>query len=54
MSLALEFLDDGMFKVNKSVYIAKLGQRYNKSLIKFLLHVSNHVLRFMYMLNYVS
>ena len=39
------------FKVNKSVYIAKSGERY-KTLNNFLLHVSNHTLKDMHTLNY--
>ena len=39
-------------KINKSVYIAKLGQRYDKTLDNFLLHVPNHALKDMCMLNY--
>ena len=39
-------------KVNKSVYIAKSRQRYHKTLNNILLHVSNHALKDMYMLNY--
>ena len=39
-------------KVNKSVYIAKSKQQYHKRLNKILLHVSNHALKDMYMLNY--
>ena len=39
-------------KVNKSVYIAKLRQRYYKTLKNILLHVSNHSLKDMYMFNY--
>ena len=35
------------FKVNKSVYTVKSGQWYD-----FLLHVPNHVLKDIYMLNY--
>ena len=40
------------FKVNKSVYIAKSRQRYHKTFHNILLHVSNHTLEDMYMLNY--
>ena len=39
-------------KVNKSVYKAKSRQRYHWTLNKILLHVSNHTLKDMYMLNY--
>ena len=39
-------------KVNKSVNIAKSRQRYYKPLNNILLHVSNHTLKDMYMLNY--
>ena len=39
-------------KVNKSVYIAKSRQRYHLTLTDILLHVSNHALRDMYILNY--
>ena len=38
--------------VNKSVYIAKSGQLYDKTLKNFSLHVSNQALKDMYMLNY--
>ena len=38
-------------KVNKSIYIAKLRQRYYKTLKNILLHLSNHALKDMYMLN---
>ena len=41
-------------KVNKSVYVAKLGQRCDKTLNNFLLHVPNHALKDMDMLNYVT
>ena len=41
-----------VIKVNKSVYVAKLGQRYDKTLNNFLLRVPNHALKDMYMLNY--
>ena len=41
-----------VIKVNKSVYVAKLGQRYDKRLNNFLLHVPNHALKDMYMFNY--
>ena len=41
-----------VIKVNKSVYVAKLGQRYDKTLNNFLLRVPNHTLKDMYMLNY--
>ena len=40
-------------KVKKSVYIAKSGKWYDKALNNFLLHVSNHTLNDMYMLNYI-
>ena len=43
---------DPTFKVNKSVYIVKLRQRYHKPLNSILLHVSNHTLKDMYMFNY--
>ena len=39
-------------KVNKSVYKAKSGQRYHLTLNNILLHVSNHALKDMYILNY--
>ena len=39
-------------KVNKSVYIAKSRQRYYKTLHNILLHVPNHALKYVYMLNY--
>ena len=34
-----------VFKVNKSVYIAKSRQRYYLTLNEILLHVSNHALK---------
>ena len=34
-----------LVKVNKSVYIAYLGQRHNIKLTNFLLHVLNHTLK---------
>ena len=34
-----------MLKVNKSVYMAKLGQRYDKLLNNFLLRVLSHTLK---------
>ena len=39
-----------IIKVNKSVYIVKSRQRYDKTL-NFLQHVPNHALKDMYMLN---
>ena len=42
-----------IIKVNKSVYIAKSEQPYDKTLNNFLLHVSNNALKDMYILNYV-
>ena len=39
-------------KVNKSAYIAKSRQHYHLTLSNILLHVSNHFLKDMYMLNY--
>ena len=39
-------------KVKKSVYIAKSRQRYHLTLNDILLHVSNHALKDMYILNY--
>ena len=39
-------------KVNKSVYIAKSRQRYHLTLNNILLYVSNHDLKYMYILNY--
>ena len=39
-------------KVNKSVYIAKWRQRYYKTLNNIFLHVPNHALKDVYMLNY--
>ena len=36
----------------KSVYIAKLRQRYCRTLKNILLHVSNHALKYKYMLSY--
>ena len=44
--------ETGKVKVNKSVYIAKLRQRYHLILNNILLHVSNHTLKDMYILNY--
>ena len=41
-----------VFKVNRSVYIAKSGQQYDKTLNNFLKYVPNHVIKDMYMLNY--
>ena len=41
-----------LLKVNKSVYIAKSRQRYYKTLNNILLHVPNHALKDVYMLNY--
>ena len=41
-----------LIKVIKSVDIAKSWQRYDKTLNNFLLHVPNHTLKDMYMLNY--
>ena len=38
----------------KSVHIAKSRKWYDKTLSKFLLHVLNHALKDMYMLNYGS
>ena len=39
------------FKVNKSVYIAKSQQRYYQILNNISLHVPNHALKDVYMLN---
>ena len=39
-------------RVNKSVYIAKTRQWYYKTHKNILLHMSNHALKYMYMLNY--
>ena len=41
-----------IFKVAKSVYLAKLGQQYDKELNNFLLHVPNNALKNIYMLYY--
>ena len=41
-----------IIKVNKSVYIAESRQRYHKPRNNIFLHVSNHTLKDMYMLNY--
>ena len=41
-----------IIKVNKSVYIAKSRQQYYKTLNNILLHVPNHALKDVYMLNY--
>ena len=41
-----------IIKVNKSVYIAKSRQRYYQTLNNILLHVPNHALKDVYMLNY--
>ena len=38
-------------KVNMSVYIAKSRQRFDVTLNNFLLHVPNHALKGLYMLN---
>ena len=38
--------------MNKSVYIAKLRQRYHKIVKNILLQLSNHDLKDVYMLNY--
>ena len=38
--------------LNKSAYITKQGQRYGKTLNNLSLHVLNHVLKEMFMLNY--
>ena len=38
--------------MNNSVYVAKLGQQYDKTLNNFLLHVPNDALKDMHMLNY--
>ena len=42
----------GLVKVNKSIYIAKSRQQYYKTLNNILLHVPNHALKDLYMLNY--
>ena len=39
-------------KVNKSVYIAKWRQWYYKTINNIFLHVPNHALKDVYMLNY--
>ena len=44
--------DINVEKANESVYIAKSRQRYHKTLNNILLHVSNHALKCMYMVNY--
>ena len=41
-----------LFKANKSVYKAKSKQRYYKTFNNILLHVPNHALKDVYMLNY--
>ena len=41
-----------LFKANKSVYKAKSRQRYYKTFNNILLHVPNHALKDVYMLNY--
>ena len=41
-----------VFKVNKSVHIAKSRQRYHKTFNNILLRVSNRTLKDVYMLNY--
>ena len=38
--------------MNKSLYIAKSRQQYYKTLNNILLHVPNHALKDVYMLNY--
>ena len=43
-----------VFKVNKSVYVAKLEQRYDKTLNNFLLHLLNHAIKDMNMPSYVT
>ena len=44
--------NEEIVKVNKSVYMAKSGQQYNKTPNDFSLHVSNHALKYMYKLSY--
>ena len=46
------YLSDFLIKVNKSVYIVKSRQRYHLKLNDILLHVINHALKDMYILNY--
>ena len=41
-----------LYKVNKSVYIAKSRRWYHKTLSNILLHVSNHTLKDAHILNY--
>ena len=48
----LVLVNGKVFKVNRSVYIAKSGQQYDKTLNNFLKYVPNHVIKDMYMLNY--
>ena len=50
--LAIIFLFSKYIKVNKSIYIAKSRQQYFKTLTNILLHVPNHALKDVYMLNY--
>ena len=54
LSLNVEFKNgEGRNDVYTEVnVIAKSGQRYDKTLNKFLLHVSDHASKDMYMLNY--
>ena len=46
------YLSDFLIKANKSVYIVKSRQRYHLNLYDILLHVINHALKDMYILNY--
>ena len=48
----LFYFYESSIKVNKSVYIAKSRQRYHETLDNILLHVPNHALKDVYMLNY--
>ena len=50
--LPYQFVRLLLLKVNKSVYILKSRQRYHSTLNNILLHVSNHALKDMDMLNY--
>ena len=48
----LFYFYESSIKVNKSVYIAKSRQRYHETLDNIVLHVPNHALKDVYMLNY--
>ena len=46
------FFPVSILKVNKSVYVAKSRQRYYRTLNNILLHVPNHALKAVFVLNY--